>query len=131
MLNLDSMSEKSELLKKAKEAQQYAYCKYSKFPVGVALLTKSGKIYTGCNIENASYSLGICAERVAFAKAISDGHQEFKAIAIIGGIETEKACSPCGACRQFMAEFCEDNFKIYLSDKIFTLQELLPERFIL
>ncbi|MDE6004648.1 MAG: cytidine deaminase [Oscillospiraceae bacterium] len=125
------MSEKSELLKKAKEAQQYAYCKYSKFPVGVALLTKSGKIYTGCNIENASYSLGICAERVAFAKAISDGHQEFKAIAIIGGIETEKACSPCGACRQFMAEFCEDNFKIYLSDKIFTLQELLPERFIL
>ncbi|MDE5792349.1 MAG: cytidine deaminase, partial [Oscillospiraceae bacterium] len=66
------MSEKSELLKKAKEAQQYAYCKYSKFPVGVALLTKSGKIYTGCNIENASYSLGICAERVAFAKAISD-----------------------------------------------------------
>ena len=129
MLSLDLMFKKSELLKKAQEAQKQAYCKYSKFPVGVALLTKSGKIYAGCNIENASYSLGICAERVAFAKAISDGHQEFKAIAIIGGIDSNKACSPCGACRQFMAEFCDDNFEIYLSGKTFTLKQLFPERF--
>ena len=134
MLNLDSMSEKfekSELLKKAKETQQYAYCKYSEFPVGAALLTKSGEIYTGCNIENASYSLGICAERVAFAKAISDGHQEFKAIAIIGGIHPEKNCPPCGSCRQFMAEFCDDEFKIYLAEKTVRLKQLFPERFVL
>ncbi|MDE5736746.1 MAG: cytidine deaminase [Oscillospiraceae bacterium] len=123
--------EKSELLKKAREAQQYAYCKYSEFPVGAALLTESGEIYTGCNIENASYSLGICAERVAFAKAISDGHHKFKAIAIIGGIHTEKNCPPCGACRQFMAEFCDDEFKIYLAEKTVRLKQLFPERFVL
>lgn len=119
----------SELLQKAKEAQQYAYCKYSAFPVGAALLTKSGEIYTGCNIENASYSLGICAERIAFGKAVSDGHREFQAIAIAGGTEPETPCPPCGACRQFMAEFCDDDFEIYLTGKKYRLGQLFPERF--
>ena len=114
------------LLQKAEEAGRNAYCNYSGFAVGAALLTESGEIYTGCNIENASYPVGICAERVAFSKAVSDGHRKFRAIAIAGG---DSPCPPCGMCRQFMAEFCQDDFEIILSDKIYRLRELLPVRF--
>lgn len=90
-----------DLVNRAIAARQLAYVPYSKFPVGAALLTRSGKIYTGCNVENASYGLTVCAERVAIWKAVSEGETEFAALAVatnIGG-------SPCGACRQVMAEF--------------------------
>src|SRR5881296_2781589 len=93
-----------KLIAAAKTAQRRAHAPYSKFRVGAALLTKSGKVYTGCNVENASYGLTICAERVALAKAVSEGHRKFKAIAVVapsGGL------SPCGACRQVLAEFGE------------------------
>ena len=114
------------LKQKAIEARKNAYCIYSKFAVGAALLTESGKIYTGCNIENASYPNGICAERVAFAKAVSEGHRNFKAIAIMAD---EKPCYPCGMCRQFMNQFCQDDFKIILTDRVYDFKELLPFAF--
>lgn len=130
-MNSDSMY--NDLLQKAYQARTKAYCRYSSFAVGAALLTESGEIYTGCNIENASYSLCICAERVAFGKAVSDGHRHFQAIAIVGGAtqeqHPEKPCMPCGACRQFLSEFCQGDFKIILSDRIYTLQELFPAGF--
>lgn len=123
-MNSDSMY---DLLKqKALEARENAYCKYSKFAVGAALMTESGEIYTGCNIENASYPNGICAERVAFAKAVSEGHRNFKAIAIMAD---EKPCYPCGMCRQFMSEFYQDDFKIILTDRVYDFKELLPFAF--
>ncbi len=118
------------LVKKAKEAMANAYVKYSNFKVGAALLTKSGNIYTGCNIENASYGATICAERVAYTKAISEGEKEFEAIAVVssGGFQTY----PCGICRQFMAEFGLD-IQVVLEDgegtRVHTLKELLPEAF--
>ena len=93
-----------DLVKRAIEARLRAYVPYSRFPVGAALLTRSGKIYTGCNVENASYGLTVCAERIAIWKAVSEGETEFEALAVatnIGG-------SPCGACRQVMAEFAPD-----------------------
>ena len=129
-----------ELVKKAIEASKNAYCSASNFRVGAALLTVEGEVYLGCNIENASYSLTNCAERTAFFKAISEGKRVFKAIAIVGSstINFEDFCSPCGACRQVMSEFCDGNFKIILGrinkdNKIevreYTLNELLPESF--
>jgi cytidine deaminase len=93
-----------DLVRQAIEARRRAYVPYSSFPVGASLLTRSGKIFTGCNIENASYGLTVCAERVAILKAVSEGETEFEALAVatnIGG-------SPCGACRQVMAEFALD-----------------------
>jgi cytidine deaminase len=93
-----------DLVRQAIEARKRAYVPYSRFPVGASLLTRSGKIYTGCNVENASYGLTVCAERVAIWKAVSEGETEFSALAVatnIGG-------SPCGACRQVMAEFAPD-----------------------
>jgi cytidine deaminase len=93
-----------DLVRQAIEARRRAYVPYSSFPVGASLLTRSGKIFTGCNIENASYGLTVCAERVAIWKAVSEGETEFEALAVatnIGG-------SPCGACRQVMAEFAPD-----------------------
>ncbi len=121
------------LLRIAEQARNNAYCRYSGFAVGAALVTESGIIYTGCNIENASYPAGICAERVAFGKAISDGHTKFRAIAISGaqkGKQAEVPCSPCGMCRQFMSEFCQDDFQIILAeDKIYLMKDLLPVRF--
>ncbi|MDE7122531.1 MAG: cytidine deaminase [Oscillospiraceae bacterium] len=119
----------------ARNARESAYCRYSNFAVGAALLTESGVIYTGCNIENASYSLCICAERIAFAKAVSEGHRKFLAIAITGKFRDSDAdspetdCFPCGACRQFLSEFCEPDFKIYLEQQEFTLGELFPGAF--
>ncbi|WAM34609.1 cytidine deaminase [Caldicellulosiruptor morganii] len=101
------------ILNLAKEQQDKAYAPYSNFKVGAAVLTQSGEIYLGCNIENASYSLTICAERVALFKAISDGHRDIKAIFVIG--PQNEPISPCGACRQVMLELAKDA-TIYLSN---------------
>jgi cytidine deaminase len=130
-----------ELLDLAIEARKYSYAPYSEFHVGAALLTKSGKVYKGCNIENASFGATNCAERTAIFKAVSEGCREFEAIAIAGGAEgadgkpvIEDFCPPCGVCRQVLSEFCSRDFKIILvngkgEQKIFTLGELLPESF--
>ena len=116
---------------------QYSYTPYSGFKVGAALLTKDGKFYTGCNIENAAFTLTNCAERTAFFKAVSEGEREFRAICIVGGkdgVLTEYA-APCGVCRQVMMEFCDpETFQIILATgkeqyEIFTLKELLPQGF--
>ena len=98
-----------DLIRLAEAARERAYAPYSGFLVGAALLGKSGKVYLGCNVENAGYSATNCAERTAFFKAISDGEREFQAIAIVGGKRGEKPgyCPPCGICRQVMAEFCD------------------------
>ena len=117
----------------AKKAMLSAYAPYSGYKVGAALLTKSGKVYTGCNIENAAYSPSVCAERVAFFKAVSEGEREFKCIAVCGGKDgkLEGEFPPCGVCRQVMAEFCDfDEFEIlFVSEKGCTshkLREILP-----
>lgn len=124
------------LLEKALQARQKSYCPYSHFSVGAALLAEDGDIYTGANIENASYTPTVCAERVAFFDAVLAGKRAFKAIAVVGGDEGEEPttlCPPCGVCRQVMSEFCTKDFQIILFDgkqaKIFTLDELFPLRF--
>ena len=124
-----------ELMHAALEARKMAYAPYSGFYVGAALLTADGRVYTGCNIENASYSPTNCAERTAFFKAVSEGVRDFAAIAIVGGKkETDGGfCAPCGVCRQVMAEFCDADFRVILGDasgvQAFTLAELLPASF--
>ncbi len=127
--------EKAELVKLALKARKSAYTPYSHFQVGAALLTKSGRVYTGCNIENAAYTPCNCAERTAFFKAVSEGEREFSAIAIAGGREDAdvlEICAPCGVCRQVMEEFCDmETFEIILgtdSDnmQVYRLKELLP-----
>ena len=123
-----------ELIKKALETTEFSYAPYSSFTVGAALLCKNGKIYTGCNIESASYTPTCCAERVAFFKAVSEGEREFQAIAVVGknsSSESFDICPPCGVCRQVMREFCDEDFEIILADsneniKVFTLKDLLP-----
>ena len=121
-----------ELINLAVEARKKAYAPYSAFRVGAALLGKSGKIYTGCNVENAAYTPTNCAERTAVFKAVSEGEKEFSAIAIVGGKgETlAKFCAPCGVCRQVLAEFCAPDFRVILGTpaniKAYTLAELLP-----
>ncbi|WGS63986.1 cytidine deaminase [Marinitoga aeolica] len=123
--------EKVELLyEKAKEALNNSYSPYSKFKVGAALITKSGKIYTGTNVENASYGLSMCAERIAIFKAISEGEKDFETLVVIG--DTEKPISPCGACRQVIAEFGVD--EVILTNlkkdfKVMSVEELLPYGF--
>ena len=92
------------LIHAAREAARHAYCPYSSYPVGAAALTPDGRTYTGCNVENASYGLTLCAERVAIAKAASDGHRTITALAVAGGTPANPA-TPCGACRQVLAEF--------------------------
>lgn len=130
------------LIQKALEAQKLSYSPYSHFCVGAALLGRNEVVYTGCNIENASYSPTNCAERTAFFKAISEGQKEFKAIAIVGSLHGAKAqkggyTSPCGVCRQVMTEFCvAEEFEIILATseedyRIYTLDELFPVRFLL
>lgn len=126
----------SELVEKAKQAALNAYVPYSGFTVGAALLAKSGKIFLGCNIENASYTPTNCAERTAFFKAISEGEREFEKIAIVGGKNGDFSdfCTPCGVCRQVMREFCDDDFTVILGRndgeiKTLTLGELLPHSF--
>ena len=129
----------NEVIKKLSEAalnvRKKAYCPYSGFAVGAALLAKSGEIYTGVNIENAAFTPTNCAERTAIFKAVSEGKTEFRAIAIVGGPkgkEPENFCAPCGVCRQVMAEFCDpETFRIILMNgageiREYLLKELLP-----
>lgn len=124
-----------QLMHSAQKARENSYSPYSHFRVGAALLTKSGKVYTGCNVENAGFSATNCAERTAIFKAVSEGERDFEAIAIIGGRdgETSAFCAPCGVCRQVIAEFCNKDFKIILGNeenyKIYTLETLLPFAF--
>lgn len=114
-------------------ARDKAYCPYSKISVGAALITKSGKVYTGANIENCAYSPSVCAERAAFFSAINAGEREFSAIAVAGGKAGEppkSIFSPCGVCRQVMAEFCGEDFDILLSkEKEIPFSEILPYGF--
>ena len=125
----------AELILEAKKARKHSYSPYSHFSVGAALLTKEGRVYQGCNIENAAYGPTNCAERTAFFKAVSEGEREFDKIAIVGGKAGDDGnvpCAPCGVCRQVMMEFCNpENFKIVLADGEggeleYTLKELLP-----
>ena len=124
-----------ELMELAVAARKRSYSPYSDFRVGAALLSKSGKIYLGCNVENAAYTPTNCAERTAVFKAVSEGEREFSAIAIVGGKGEELAleCAPCGVCRQVLAEFCDGDFKILLGTpetyRVTTLAELLPYSF--
>lgn len=123
-----------KLIDTAIEQLKFSYTPYSNFKVGAALLIKSGKIYTGCNIENASYTPTNCAERTAFFKAVSEGVRDFQAICIVGGKDGKltEYTAPCGVCRQVMMEFCNPKtFQIILAvDKeryeIYTLEELMP-----
>ncbi len=124
-----------ELMECAVAAREYAYAPYSGFRVGAALLAKNGKVYTGCNVENAAYTPTNCAERTAVFKAVSEGVLEFEKIAIVGGRYESIAdsCAPCGVCRQVLAEFCSRDFPILLGTPenvcVHTLGELLPYSF--
>lgn len=124
-----------ELMVAANEARKFAYTPYSHFKVGAALLTKSGKLYTGCNIENSSYTPTVCAERTAVFKAVSEGESNFAVIAVVGGKEENplEFCSPCGVCRQVLAEFCGEDFRILLGNpekfQSYTVDEILPFSF--
>ncbi len=122
----------SELVERAQQAWERAYAPYSNFPVGAALLGRSGQIFTGCNVENAAYPLVTCAERTAVTKAVSEGEREFEAIAVV----TNTGATPCGACRQILREFAgpEGNLRVIVADRdgnvrTFTIAELLPEGF--
>ena len=123
------------LIEEAVKARELAYTPYSHFRVGAALVGKSGKIYHGCNVENAAYTPTNCAERTAFFKAVSEGEREFSAIAIVGGKEGELSplVAPCGVCRQVMAEFCDDDFIIVLGTpekySVHKFSDLLPYSF--
>lgn len=126
------MVDELTLVKHALEAREQAYAPYSGFRVGAALLTKDHRIFTGCNIENVSYSATNCAERTAFFKAISEGYVSFEAIAIVS--DSADYITPCGVCRQVMAEFCQANFTVLMcrsngTYKKKSLAELLPEMF--
>ena len=125
-----------ELVRQALAAMKFAYVPYSGFTVGAALLTKSGKVYLGCNIENAAYGPSNCAERTAIFKAVSEGEREFSAIAVVGGKDGDAAdiFPPCGVCRQVMQEFCAPDFMIYMgrgddSYEAVPLEQLLPYGF--
>ena len=127
------------LMQKAQDAREYAYTPYSHFAVGAALLCKDGTVITGCNVENAAYSPGNCAERTAIFKAVSEGKKEFSAIAVVGAKEGEvpdgsSMCTPCGVCRQVLCEFCEaKSFRLYVTNGkelfLYTLEELFPLAF--
>lgn len=127
----------TDLILKAKAAREKAYAPYSQFLVGAAILTDSGKIYTGCNIESASFTPTCCAERVAIFKAVSEGEKNFSAIAVVGGKKGDTSfdlCYPCGVCRQVMSEFCGKDMRVILSDsqgniKEHSFGELLPFSF--
>ena len=124
-----------ELYSLAESARKKAYAPYSHFTVGAALLTQSGKVYLGCNIENAAYGAVNCAERTAFFTAVCEGERDFAAIAIAGGREGQMGdvCAPCGICRQVMAEFCGKDFEVILASgegvKVYSLDEILPLSF--
>ncbi|XP_046562384.1 cytidine deaminase-like [Haliotis rubra] len=121
-----------QLLKTSHEMKKMAYCPYSKFPVGAALLTADGKVFTGCNVENASYGLTICAERTAIVKAVSEGHRKFTAIAIAS--DMKEMIVPCGLCRQSLVEFGVD-WDMYMTKpdmtyKLMKVKELVPLAFV-
>lgn len=125
------MNEK-QLVRLAAKGRKNAMAPFSGFAVGAALLTSDGKVYLGCNIENSAYSPTLCAERTAFASAIAAGERCFEAIAVIGS--DDEYCYPCGVCRQVMAEYCGDEFKIVVAKgmrefRVCTLGELLPHAF--
>jgi cytidine deaminase len=125
-LNID------QLIEQAKKAREYAYVPYSKFKVGAALLTKEGKVYRGCNIENAAYSMCNCAERTALFKAYSEGDKEYTALAVIA--DSPRPVPPCGACRQVISELCPPEMKVILTNlkgdiTELTVKELLPGAF--
>ena len=124
------------LIDLAKEAMTHAYAPYSGYKVGAALLCADGTVYCGCNIENASYTPTVCAERTAFFKAVYDGHREFTAIAVCGGKDgiITSFFPPCGVCRQVMKEFCREDFMVYMagpgnSFEGYPLKEMLPHSF--
>ncbi len=129
--------DRKQLVSEALAAREFAYTPYSGFAVGAALLTKDGKIYRGCNIESATYTPTNCAERTAFFKAVSEGERSFEAIAIVGGPAGKPPvdfCFPCGVCRQVMAEFCKEDFKIIIGKseeeyEEYTLNDILPHMF--
>lgn len=134
--------EYDSLIIAATKMRDAAYAPYSHFTVGAALLGKDGKIYTGCNIENAAYPVGICAERTAFSKAISERCRAFEALAVVGAPEDKEGsdiCAPCGMCRQFIREFCGDDFPVVLARisgdgditerRVYRFGDLLPESF--
>jgi len=119
-----------ELIKQAEKARDFSYAPYSKFSVGAAISTKTGKIYTGCNIENSSFGLSICAERVALFKAVSAGERKFLKLALVGPGNPQ--IFPCGACRQVLFEFAPDLMIVTIDNgtvNCFPLRELLPEGF--
>ena len=126
-----------KLIELAKEAMQHAYIPYSGYKVGAALLCADGTVYQGCNLENASFTPTVCAERTAFFKALYDGHRDFTAIAVCGGKggHITGLCTPCGVCRQVMAEFCKEDFQVILVKpdgyEQRTLSQLLPDSFAL
>lgn len=130
------MIPEGELLQRALEARRWSYCPYSRFAVGVALLAASGTVYRGANVENASYGLSMCAERVALFRAVAEGERGFLKLAIVGGPadrEPQEPCPPCGACRQVLFEFAPD-LEVLLGTaqgvrRRFALRELLPEAF--
>lgn len=124
--------DETTLIAEAYEAKKNSYAPYSGFHVGAALLAKSGKIYLGCNIENAAYTPTNCAERTAFFKAISEGERSFTAIAVVG--DKEEYLPPCGVCRQVMTEFCGENFQIIMAKnpaeyRTVLLKEMFPGAF--
>ena len=126
-----------ELIRRALLARERAYTPYSHFQVGAALLTRTGTVYPGCNIENAGYTPTNCAERTAFFSAVAQGERDFAAIAIVGGPQggVLDYTAPCGVCRQVMMEFCDpDTFRILVARspedyRVFTLRELMPQSF--
>ncbi|MFE8695392.1 cytidine deaminase [Cytobacillus sp. FJAT-53684] len=121
-----------KLIEEAKVARDKAYVPYSKFKVGAALLTEDGKVYHGCNIENAAYSMCNCAERTAIFKAYSEGDKKYTAMAVVA--DTDRPCSPCGACRQVISELCPKDMQVILTNlkgdiQQITVEELLPGAF--
>lgn len=137
-LDAGELRQARSLLDRARAMLAFSYMPYSHFSVGAALLCADGRVYSGCNIENAAFGPGICAERCAIHKAVSEGAGDFLAIAIVGGHERreEGFCAPCGVCRQVMREFCDpESFWVILEDgaggelRLYTLQELLPLSF--
>ncbi|MEG9297243.1 cytidine deaminase [Mangrovibacillus sp. Mu-81] len=123
---------KEQLINEAKDAREKAYVPYSKFKVGAALLTKDGKVYHGCNIENAAYSMCNCAERTALFKAYSEGDKDYSMIAVVA--DTARPVPPCGACRQVISELCAKDMRVVLTNlkgdvEELTVAELLPGAF--
>lgn len=124
--------EKDRLIEEAKKARELAYVPYSKFKVGAALLGKDGKVYYGCNIENAAYSMCNCAERTALFKAYSEGEKDFDTLCVVA--DTKRPVPPCGACRQVIAELCSQDMKVILTNlqgdiEETTVEKLLPGAF--